>query len=222
MKSKMQRDAFLDGEGDQYFYRNKIEKNNIDNLDENYSDHLTDICSNLPLDNSPKINVLEIGCGQALRLKELNKIKGWTVHGVDPSKKAVQYAQENGVNSKVSTADKLPYEDNKFDLVIFGFCLYVCDREDLFKIAYEADRVLKKESWLIIFDFWAPSHDKNNYHHLKGIKSYKMDLPKMFSWHPSYIVFDHAVRLHGEKKYTDNPKEWVASTLIRKNFSFYK
>ena len=222
MKSKMQRDAFLNGEGDQYFIRNKNKNKNGNFVDsvENYSDPLIPFILDLPLKRDPKVNVLEVGCGEALRLKKLKKNTGWTVHGVDPSEKAVKFANESGLNCKVSTADKLPYENNKFDLLIFGFCLYLCDREDLFKIAAEADRVLKNQSWLAIFDFWLPSHNENNYRHLKGIKSYKMDLPKMFNWHPSYIVFDHSLRHLNNDKHTDNSKEWVASTLIRKKSIF--
>ena len=216
MNAKSQRDAFLNGEGDQSFLRNKIENNDFDNFSESYFDPLIPYLLELPLDEGPNVNVLEIGCGQALRLKKLCLTKGWTVHGVDPSEKAVEYAKLNGIKSKVATADNLPYENNKFDLLIYGFCLYVCDRDDLFKIASEANRVLKDESWLAIFDFWMPYHDERNYHHLKGIKSYKMNLQKMFTWHPAYVMVNHSLKHHNTYKFTDDKKEWVASTLIRK------
>ena len=94
------------------------------------------------------------------------------------------------------------------------------NNEFMDKIAAEADRVLKKESWLAIFDFWLPYTSENNYHHLKGIKSYKMDTTKMFSWHPAYTIFDHSIRHHKSNQHTDNSEEWVASTLIRKKCIF--
>tara|TARA_B100000287_G_scaffold418444_1_gene455395 strand:- start:2765 stop:3436 length:672 start_codon:yes stop_codon:yes gene_type:complete len=215
MNAKSQRDAFLNGEGDQSFLRNKTQ-DNIDKGSESYFDPLIPYLLDLPLKDGPDVNVLEIGCGQALRLKKLSLTKGWTVHGVDPSLKAVEYSKFEGINSKVSTADNLPYEDNKFDLLIYGFCLYVCDRDDLFKIASEANRVLKDESWLAIFDFWMPYPEERNYHHLKGIKSYKMDLPNMFNWHPAYVMINHTLRHHKTSKFTDDKNEWVASTLLRK------
>ena len=49
------------------------------------------------------------------------------------------------VKLKIGTAEKLKFEDDKFDLIIFGFCLYLCDREDLIKIVDETNRVLKKQ-----------------------------------------------------------------------------
>jgi len=220
MNSKNQKEAFLAGEGDQYFKRNKVKEDYLNNLSEEYSDPLIPFISKLPLESGSKINVLEVGCGRALRLKQLHANKGWSVHGVDPSEQAVKYAQKNGINSKIATADKLPYEENKFDILIFGFCLYVCDREDLFKIAAEANRVLKEESWLAIFDFWSPFHKENEYKHLEGLKSYKMDLTKMFKWHPSYNIFDHSVKHHTKNENTDNSKEWVAVTILRKKSIF--
>ena len=56
-------------------------------------------------------------------------------------------------------ADQLYFESQTFDFVVFGFCLYLCDRDDLFEIAKEAHRVLKPTGWLVIHDFFAePPH----------------------------------------------------------------
>ena len=43
----------------------------------------------------------------------------------------------------MGTADKLPFEDQSVDILVYGFCLYLCDREDMFNIAAEANRVIK-------------------------------------------------------------------------------
>ena len=86
------------------------------------------------------------------------------------------------------TADRLPYRDGLFDVVVFGFCLYLCDREDLFRIASEADRVLNDQGWLIIHDFYSPVPTRRDYHHKTGIYSYKMDYKTLFEWHPSIHV----------------------------------
>ena len=66
-------------------------------------------------------------------------------YGIEPSFKAVETACTSGVNAVQGTADRLPYRDGLFDVVVFGFCLYLCDREDLFRIASEADRVLNDQ-----------------------------------------------------------------------------
>ena len=39
------------------------------------------------------------------------------------------------------------------DLLIYGFCLYLCDRDYPFMIVAEAHRVLKPQAWLAILDF---------------------------------------------------------------------
>ena len=106
--------------------------------------------------------------------------------------------------------------DNSIDLLIYGFCLYLCDRDDLFKIAAEAHRILKPQSWLAIFDFWSPYQTVNNYHHCSGVHTYKDNLPAMFTWHPSYVITDHHIRHHSTRAYTDELQEWVAATILRR------
>ena len=125
-------------------------------------------------------------------------------------------AKDFGINASVSTAEKLSFDDDTFDLIIFGFCLYLCDTTDLFKIAYEAHRTLKNRSWLMIIDFWSPELKKIPYKHKEGVFSSKFDFSKMFSWHPSYIKYDHLIRDFAEFKYTDNKDNWLAVTTLRK------
>ena len=86
-------------------------------------------------------------------------------YGIDPSSKDIEDGKSIYPNNsfQVGTADNLPFDDDSFDMVIFGFCLYLCDRKDLFKIAYEADRCLKNKGTLVIKDFCPPFPYKNNY-----------------------------------------------------------
>ena len=116
----------------------------------------------------------------------------------------------------MGTADSLTHKDNAFDIVIFGFCLYLCDRGDLFRISTEADRVLKKEGWIIIQDFFAESPIQNEYHHTSGIKSYKMDYKTLFTWHPDYTCYQTKVYHHESQVFTDSSNEWVETSVIRK------
>ena len=104
MNSKNQKDAFLNGEVDKYFFRNK-NVNIIDSI-ENCSYPLISFILDLPIEKGPNINILEKGCGQALRLKKLNKNIGWIIQGVDPS--------EHSDISKEWVASTLIRKKNKF------------------------------------------------------------------------------------------------------------
>ena len=215
MTTPSQRQVFLDGEGDAWFQRNyKSDADQIADLP--FSDPLVGLLENLPLPNGAQTSVLEVGCGQGLRLARLNSSKGWSVAGIDPSEMAIAEMTAAGYRGVVGTAESLALPDKSVDLLIYGFCLYLCDRNDLFRIAAEAHRVLKPESWLAILDFWSPYQRVNAYHHRSGIKSYKDDLPGLFSWHPSYVITDHCLRHHSSRSYTDNQQEWVAATLLRR------
>lgn len=88
------------------------------------------------------------------RLNYIGNSINCSISGVDPSLDAINQCKLNNIDAIVGTADSLAYKDNSFDIVIFGFCLYLCDRDDLFRISMEADRVLNKEGWLIIQDFF--------------------------------------------------------------------
>jgi ubiquinone/menaquinone biosynthesis C-methylase UbiE len=90
-------------------------------------------------------------------LARFKSSKGWSGAGLDPSAKAISALNDAGLRGVVGTAEALPQADQSVDLLIYGFCLYLCDRDDLFQIAAEAHRVLKPKSWLAILDFRAPS-----------------------------------------------------------------
>lgn len=211
-----QKSQFLSGEGDAWFKRNAAA---LENQQLPESDALLVELLSLkgPLAGLQEgARVLEVGCGAGGRLAWLHKNRGMECFGVDPSELAVQKASYAGVRATVGTADDLPFADKSFDVLIFGFCLYLCDRDDLFKIAAEADRVLKTSGWLLIRDFYSPSPLANDYHHLAGVRSYKMDYKKIFTWNPDYCVYSHRVAHHEEGTFTDDQREWVATTVLRK------
>ena len=215
MTTPSQRQVFLEGEGDGWFQRNR--QADADQVS-HWADHdpLVGLIEDLPLPRGPEVSAFEVGCGQGLRLARLRQTKGWSVAGLDPSEKAIAAVNAAGCHGMVGTAEVLPLADRSVDLLIYGFCLYLCDRDDLFRIAAEAHRVLKPQAWLAILDFRSPHQRVNPYHHRLGVQSYKDDLPAMFNWHPSYVVTDHRLRHHATRAYTDEPQEWVAATLLRR------
>ena len=148
-----QKDIFLEFEGNAWFERNA---NALGSRKLPESDSLLIEILNLPL-LAEGTKILEIGCGDGTRLGWLRENCGFDCYGVEPSGQAVGAAKRRGITAYEGTADQLPFDANTFDIVVFGFCLYLCDREDLFRIAYEADRVLRNPGWLLILDFYSPS-----------------------------------------------------------------
>ncbi len=205
-----QKNLFLNTEADAWYNRNK------DNL-KLVGDPILEACE--PIFSTDTISsILEIGCGNGLRFERLFKSTGAKVYGLDPSPMAISIAKKNGFVAEVGTADRLPWPDSSMDLVIFGFCLYLCDREDLFKISSEADCVLRNPGWLIILDFHSRDQVIHPYKHLEGVNSYKMDYSKAFTWNPGYTTYNQTITGHANPgKFVDDPNEWISTTTIRKN-----
>jgi ubiquinone/menaquinone biosynthesis C-methylase UbiE len=150
-----QKDLFLGGEGDAWFERNHAA---IQGRDFNFDPIVQAVArciSSESKGDTRGMSLLEIGCGEGIRLSHLASRHLLACHGIDPSAKAVAQAQKEGRAVIQGTADALPFENHAFDLVVFGFYLYLCDREDLIRIAQKADRLLKWPGWLIVQDFHA-------------------------------------------------------------------
>jgi ubiquinone/menaquinone biosynthesis C-methylase UbiE len=213
-----QKEIFLKSEGDAYIKRNE-KKMQLDKLTK--SDFLLAQILDLNLP-SKGVKVLEIGCSDGARLSWLKENLGFECYGLDPSYKAVKVAISRGIIAHQGTAEQLPFDDNSFDMVIFGFCLYLCDPVDLFRIACESDRVLKNPGWMLILDFHSPQPYKREYNHRLGLFTHKMNYRNLFMWNPGYTSYTHMVRHFSEGGYTDDPQEWIALSVLRKNISSYE
>ena len=104
-----------------------------------------------------------------------------------------------------------------FDIVIAGFCLYLCDRSDLFQIAAQMDRVLADGGHMVIYDFYTDVPYKNSYGHLGGLYSYKMDYPSMFSWNPAYQRVYHRSLSHDRRQSSIQQDDHIAVTILKKD-----
>ena len=215
-----QKEIFLHSEGDAWFTRNKqaVSKRKLPDDDA----LLRELLDFLPPSAGGRIKVLEVGCGDGTRLDWLKNNLNADCYGIEPSANAVAAASGKGINVQQGTADVLPFDDQSFDIVIFGFCLYLCDRDDLFRIASAADRVLRSPGWLMIQDFFSPMPNAKLYHHRPGVLSYKMDYRTLFDWHPDYECMTHKLRHHSEAGYTDIEDEWMAVSILRKYHRVFK
>lgn len=210
------KEIFLGSEGDAFMRRNerKIAEREI-TMHPGFQ--AVDKTLNLiEISGDAKPRVLEIGCSTGGVLAALREKHDIEVFGVDPSEQAVKQAKDAGVDAKLGTANDLPFGDEYFDVVLFGFCLYVCDRNDLFAIAAEADRVLKPNAWLAIYDFFSPSSLTRSYAHSDGVEVHKSDFKQMFLWHPFYECWGHELHSLEASKHTDDPNQWGCVSILRR------
>lgn len=140
-------------------------------------------------DIKPK-TVFEVGCGTGARLARMKETMGCEAWGCDVSTQAIA----SGI---ASYNIKIGWREAKnlrtiptggFDMVIYGFCLYATDPEELFLVAREGDRILKDGGHMVVYDFLPDYPHARNYAHLPAIKTHKMDYSKLWLWHPAYSL----------------------------------
>lgn len=149
--------------------------------------------------------LLEIGCADGWRLKQIRTEYKCSAYGIDPRRPDDEWCHQG-------TADRLSYPDRIFDVVIYGFCLYLCDREDIFRIVTEGDRVLGDGGYLIIHDFQPEYPHKRVYHHRNNMYSYKMDYSALWLANPAYTF------VYRTKWGSDND-DFESVTILKKDLT---
>ena len=204
MQPGFQRQAWINGAGDDWFSRNK------ERLGER------DVASEaIEMVGLRPTSVLEIGCANGWRLRKLKEQYGCAVAGVDVSAAAIQEAP-NDLNAKLASADKLPFADNAFDMVIYGFCLCFIGPEDYLPLVQECDRVLKDGGYVVIYDFYCTAFAKRRIMNLmkdpklekQPVYLYNYNWPLLWTGHPAYHIKNNIFNLnHAE-----------CCTIIQKDF----
>ncbi len=102
-----------------------------------------------------EISILDIGMGQAQWWKNFPKMN---FSGIDTSIKMVNYTEKIYPNARVvkGSAEKLPFQDQTFDLIVMAHVLSVIDNPK--KAFCEAKRVTKNDGEIIIIN-----HDSTNW-----------------------------------------------------------
>lgn len=214
IEAQAQKHAFLDSEGDGWFIRNREALDATSPFRKLAAGRMA---SHLPLGVTP--SVLEIGCGHGGNLAALAALRSIEGHGIDPSRQAVAAGtmQFPELMLRTGTADQLPYDDASFDVVWFGFCLYLLDRGLLMRAVAEADRVLRDRGVLAIVDFDPEAPCVRPYHHHAGLNSYKMDYARLFLANPAYVLAEKHATSHATGRWELDPQERVALTICRKD-----
>jgi SAM-dependent methyltransferase len=214
MTTSIQKTTFLEGgEADAWFARNRSQLEAPSPLRDAVVHRIAG-----HLDPERTADVLEIGCGRGNNLLDLARLRPLRAHGIEPSAAAVEQGRgQEGLDLRCGTSDLLPWADTQFDLVWFGFCLYLVDRSLLMRSVAEADRVLRDGGTLAILDFDPDTPCRRQYHHRSGLWSYKMDYARLFLANPAYRMVDRLALSHAGPGWSDDPQERLALSLLRKD-----
>ena len=167
MVKKKQDKIFYKSEGDNYFDRNgpRVNKSIFKAISF--------------LKPKPNLNIFEIGCGCGSTLKKINKVYKSKVFGIDTSKKAIDYALKKNKLKKMFHSTFMSFKTKKkFDIIITGGFLYVTPDELLKKTFKKIFKLMKKNSYLIVWDYDTPYSYSNNWKYDNNLKSFKRNLLK--------------------------------------------
>lgn len=178
---------FIASEGDEWHRRNLDKGRMLPVVDmSEYVDKIT--------------SAVEFGCGAGLNIGEIQYQRGCAALGIDPSSEAISFAREKYPKAKFlqGTANYHFLDRGGHDLLVYGFCLYLCDRESLQSIVSIADNALRDGGHIIIQDFDPEYPHRVPYHHVPGMFSYKMDHSKLWLANPAYSLVRKEVYADGE------------------------
>ena len=216
-----QASAFLNGEANNWYSRNRASLGSAEN-----SIGVQSITNMLLPFNEEISNVLEIGCSDGSKLRSICKNLNAFGFGIDPSEDAIATgnALNNSLNQitlSIGTASNLQFENSFFDVVYFGFILYLVDRNSLFQAISEADRVLKPGGFLVIQDFDPGVRHKRPYSHLDGIFSFKNSYADLFTASGHYFEAEKVSLSHSQNFFDKDPHERISISLLYKEADAY-
>jgi ubiquinone/menaquinone biosynthesis C-methylase UbiE len=174
-------------------------------------------------------SILEIGCGDGRKIETMANFFQANGTGIDPSTEAVEAGRERlrdagntTVSLFVGTADDLPFTTGQFDLVHFGFSLYVVSRERIYASLAHADRVLRAGGFLSVFDFDPSAMHRRSYAHQPGIFSYKARYDEWLVSTGHYHLVAKRSFSHASNNFSTDESERVAVTILYKEVQPYR
>jgi demethylmenaquinone methyltransferase/2-methoxy-6-polyprenyl-1,4-benzoquinol methylase len=108
---------------------------------------------------NPEAKVLDLCCGAGQATQEL--VQHYSkVTGLDASPIAIKRAKQRVPQAEYveAFAEKMPFSDRSFDLVITSTAMHEMESEQLQQILQEVYRVLSPEGQFIIIDFHSPTN----------------------------------------------------------------
>ena len=132
--------------------------------------------------NRPK-KILEIGCSTGFILERIRQLTNAHCFGLDTSAMAIKEGKKIFPKLRLFHGEFSSHKLNKkkYDLIIFGFFLFMVPPKDVFELFSKAHNSLKENGHIIIYDFESKKKlIKKNYKYSKFVKVHKWDFKKFF------------------------------------------
>ncbi len=119
-----------------------------------FINHIRKAVANWIIKNQPE-NILDIGCGTGKQISLLPS--DMNIIGIDLSSAMLKIAEKQAPGKCIQgDAVNLPFEDDKFDLIISQFALHEKDMDTIKAELKEVNRILKPNGKFLIVDFDHP------------------------------------------------------------------
>ena len=128
-----------------YYKKNANYSHFLDSQEKNDFKKYTDVILRYSKNGS---KFLDVGCGTGISIKLINQSKKRKCSGIDISESSIKRCKEKGLDFSVYKGEKLPFEDNFFDIVGSINVLEHVNEPHLF--LDEKLRVYKKGGYLVI------------------------------------------------------------------------
>jgi ubiquinone/menaquinone biosynthesis C-methylase UbiE len=162
--------------------------------------------------------VLEIGSSTGYLLEGLRANYNCQCYGIDTSKTAISEGKKlfKNINHTHGMFENSKLKDSKYDLIIFGFFLFMLPPSKVLNLFSKIDLCLKNRGHIVINDFYNKSNSFKikDYKHEKKLKVYRWDYKKVFLSLPYYKEIDTIKKFHIEMK------DYVEISLIKKEILF--
>lgn len=167
-------------------------------------------------------SLLELGAFEGSLLKQARLEFGCRCVGVEASQEAVATAQAEQAEVDFHRGVVPHYLENelpeeKFDVVVLGFLLYLLPRDWLFLLASSVDKRLALGGHLIVYDFLSDLPSRTTYAHEPKLTTFKMDYSTMWRWNPQYTLVSRKVASHDDwEMWPKSMHEAISIDIIRK------